>query len=107
MAGTNASAIRDVHCRPQVLTVFRSCVVGELLPALYECWLLSRVVVERCCGGLPPPGKGPSPAVWGEGLYRTSLDAGGRLQSLASRVGALQEKNRLGLTRLDRRSVRG
>ena len=51
MAGTNAGDIRGVHCRPQALTVFRSWVVGELLPALYACRLLSlmvaRVVLRR------------------------------------------------------------
>jgi len=73
MAGTNAGAIRGVLCWAQALSVFRSCVVVELLPALYACRLLSLMVVEWCCGGLPPPGKGPSPAVWGEGLYRLSL----------------------------------
>lgn len=70
MAGTSAGAVRGVHCRPQVLTVFRRCAVVELLPALFVCRLFSLMVVEWCCGGLPPPGKGPSPAVWGEGLYR-------------------------------------
>ena len=73
MAGTNAGAIRGVLCWAQALSVLRSCVVVELLPALYACRLLSLMVVEWCCGGLPPPGKGPSPAVWGEGLYRLSL----------------------------------
>ena len=48
MASTNASDIRGVHCRPQVLTIFRSCVVGELLPALYECWLLSLTLAWLC-----------------------------------------------------------
>ncbi len=76
MDDTNGDAIRGVRCRPQALSVFCSCAVVALLPALYDCRLLSRVVVEWCCGGLPPPGKGPSPAVWGEGLYRTSLDVG-------------------------------
>ena len=75
MTGTNAGDIRGVRCRPQALSVLRSCAVVELLPSLYECRLLSLMVVEWCCGGLPPPGKGPSPAVWGEGLYRLSLDA--------------------------------
>ena len=74
-AGTDAGAIRGVHCRPLALSVLCNCAVVELPPALYECRLLSRVVVEWCCGGLPPPGKGPSPEVWGEGLYRLSLDA--------------------------------
>ncbi len=73
MAGASAGAIRGVHCRPEVLTVFRSCAVVALLPALYACRLLSLMVVEWGCGGLPPPGKGPSPAVWGEGLYRLPL----------------------------------
>ena len=51
MAGTNAGAIRGVLCWAQALSVFRSCVVVELLPALYACRLLSltvaRVVLRR------------------------------------------------------------
>ena len=73
---TSAGTVRGIHCRPQALSVLRRCAVVEILPALYACRLLSRVVVEWGCGGLPPPGKGPSPAVWGEGLYRLSLGVG-------------------------------
>ena len=58
MAGTNAGAIRGAHCR--------LCTIAGCSPWWWHVW---------CCGGLPPPGKGPSPAVWGEGLYRPSLDA--------------------------------
>ncbi len=51
MDGTNAGAMRGVHCRPQVLSVFRSCEVDEFLPALFDCRLLSlmvaRVVLRR------------------------------------------------------------
>ena len=64
-----------VHCRLHTLSVLCSCAVVALLPALYACRQIAREVVKWCCGGLPPPGKGPSPAVWGEGLYRLSLDA--------------------------------
>ena len=46
MAGTDVGDIRGVHCRPQALTVFRSWVVGELLPALYACRLLSLIVAR-------------------------------------------------------------
>jgi len=75
MAGTNAGAIRGVHCRPQVCQSFaavrgssscRHCTNAGCSPWWWRVW---------CCGGLPPPGKGPSPAVWGEGLSRLSLDA--------------------------------
>ena len=56
IAGTNGNAIRGVHCRPQALSVFRSCAVVELLSTLCACRLLSRARVEWCCSGLPPPG---------------------------------------------------
>ena len=65
MAGTNAVAIRGVRCWAQALSVFRSCMVVELLPALYACRLLSLMVVEWCCGGLPPPGNGLAPGCFG------------------------------------------
>ena len=70
MASTNAGAIRGVHCRPQACQFFaavrwpsscRLCAIAGCSPSWWRVW---------CCGGLPPPGKGPSPAVWGEGLYR-------------------------------------
>ena len=50
-ASVSAGAIRGVHCRSQALSVFCSRAVVELLPALYECRLLSlmvaRVVLRR------------------------------------------------------------
>ena len=76
MTGTNAGAIRVVHCRPQACQSFaavrwlsscRLCAIAGCSPSWWR---------VGCCGGLPPPGKGPSPAVWGEGLSRLSLDAG-------------------------------
>ena len=71
-----------VHCRLHTLSVLCSCAVVALLPALYACRQIAREVVKWCCGGLPPPGKGPSPAVWGEGLYRTSPGAPAASSSL-------------------------
>ena len=46
MAGIDADAIRGVRYRPQVLSVFRSCVVVEFLPGLYECRLHSLMVAH-------------------------------------------------------------
>ena len=75
MTGTNFGAIWGVYCRPEAFQSFaavrwtsscRLCV----LAGYSLCWWR-----EWCCGGLPPPGKGPSPAVWGEGLSRLSLFA--------------------------------
>ncbi len=76
MAGTNAGAIRGVHCRPQACQSFEavrwssSCRLGPNAGSSPSWWRVG------CCGGLPPPGKGPSPAVWGEGLSRLPLSAG-------------------------------
>ena len=87
MADTNAGAIPGVHCRPQARQSFaavrwssfcRVCTNVGYIPSWWRMW---------CCGGLPPPGKGPSPAVWGEGLSRTSLDAGLGVRSGWSNVG--------------------
>ena len=61
---------------------------GCALTALYECRLLSLKVARGGCGGLPPPGKGPSPAVWGEGLYRLPLDVGVQVSRPATRAQA-------------------
>jgi len=58
--------------------------------ALYECRCSPSWWRVGCCGGLPPPGKGPSPAVWGEGLSRLPLDAGCELVLAASVLVALQ-----------------
>ena len=86
MAGTSAGAIERVHSRSQVCRFFaagwwtRSCRLCVL--AGYSLWWWR----EWCCGGLPPPGKGPSPAVWGEGLYRLSLDAGVQVSRSARRA---------------------
>ena len=80
-----------VHCRLHTLSVLCSCAVVALLPALYACRQIAREVVKWCCGGLPPPGKGPSPAVWGEGLYRTSLGAGCELVFAESVLVARQD----------------
>ena len=71
-----AGAIRGVLCRPQACQSFaavrwlsscRLCAIAGCSPSWWR---------VGCCGGLPPPGKGPFPAVWGEGLSRLSLDAG-------------------------------